>query len=128
MTVRSQHPQADRPRKNAVVLVAVLASVAVNALALAGFAYVLYGRGLDAAGDRTCDQFVSSDYNQVTEVADRVAIASMVNRAAAKSDSGRIAESARALVPAATGTIVEWRTAARAMDLACADAGWVPDE
>jgi hypothetical protein len=110
-----------------VVWYAVPACVAVLTLALTGAVYVLFGRGIDDAGDRTCDTFVSSGYTKATETADRVAIADEVNRKAQKSDSGRLAESGRALVPAATGTTEEWLAATQAMDRACSDAGWVPD-
>jgi hypothetical protein len=123
MTTRSQNLPADQARKNR----AVLACVAVTALAFAGVAFYLSGRGLDAAGERTCAEFASSGYTEVTEVADRVAIASTINAMAARSNSARIATGARALVPAATGTIPQWRTATRAMDRACVDAGRVPD-
>ena len=110
-----------------VVWYAVPACVAVIALALTGAVYLLFGRGIDDAGDRTCDTFVSSGYTEATETADRVAIADEVNREAKRSNSGRLAESGRALVPAATGTTEEWRAAYQAMDRACSDAGWVPD-
>jgi hypothetical protein len=117
----------ERPRKNRTALLAVLAAVTANALALAAVGYAMYGRGLDSAGERTCARFASSDYNQVTEIPDRIALANRINGWAAKSRSGRIAATGRALVPAASGTIIEWRMATRAMDFACSDAGWVPD-
>lgn len=113
----------DRPRRTLVVL----AAVTVTALALAGAVYFLFGRGLDDAGVRACAEFASSRYTEATGTSARVAIAEKINNTAAKSDSGRIAETARRLGPGATGSDQDWQAAYRAMDKACSDAGWVPD-
>jgi hypothetical protein len=112
-----------KPSKRVVTVVAVVALILI-AIMVSNSRDRDQQTGLDAAGQRACDDFAAG-YAKAETKPERLTLADKVTGSSGKTDNKAIQQTAAAMGNAASDGGASWQKAGDDLTAACRSAGWV---